>query len=77
MGTHPIISCFIKIQIGSNFLGQLTHVVLENRPLNGYLFDVRNSWRQEEQLAKCSNGAESHVLQVTILKQFKVHYIKS
>ena len=37
--SHPIISCFIKIQIGlpSTFLCRLTQVVLEKRPLNGHL----------------------------------------
>jgi len=30
-----IISCFIKIQNGLPFQCQLTHVVLEKRPLNG------------------------------------------
>jgi len=31
---HPIISCFIKIQIGLPFWCRLTQVVLEKRPLN-------------------------------------------
>ena len=34
---HLIISCFIKIQIGLTFCCQLTQVVLEKRPLNGFL----------------------------------------
>jgi len=33
---HPIISCFIKIQNGSPFWWQLTHVVLERTPLNDW-----------------------------------------
>jgi len=32
---HPIISFFIKIQIGLTFCCQLTQTVLEKRPLNG------------------------------------------
>jgi len=36
--SHPIISCFIKIQNGSAFLHQLTQVVLEKTPLNKCLY---------------------------------------
>ena len=31
---HPIISCFVKIQIGLTFLMPLTQVFLTNRQLN-------------------------------------------
>ena len=34
---HPVISCFIKIQIALTFLVPANQVVLEKRPLNGYL----------------------------------------
>jgi len=37
---HPIISCFIKIQIGLTFLMPLTQVVLANRQLNGVCLSV-------------------------------------
>jgi len=31
---HPLISCFIKVQIGLTFLCWLTQIVLEKRPRN-------------------------------------------
>ena len=37
---HPIISCFIKIQIGLIFLVPITQVVLEKRLLNGVCLSV-------------------------------------